>query len=141
MGLISKIENVEEYKSTLVQADLFKMDSLERELNPKSEPVMLGNSWFAIEPFDMTSSIEFSKFQSEYRETLRGNPAITFEEMLKGDNSLVKRIISFLGIDIDIADISWKQFKYLIWVISKQYTFVGVDDSESINAITPFWLV
>ena len=141
MGLITKIESMEDYRLTLAQVDLFKMDSLEKELNPKSEPVMLGRLWFSIEPFDMTSSIEFSKFQAEYRETLRGNPSITFEEMLKGDNSLVKRIIDFLGIDIEITEISWKQFKYLIWVISKQYTFVGVDDSESINAITPFWLV
>jgi hypothetical protein len=141
MGLITKIENIEEYKTSLDAFDLVKIDTLDRELNPKGEMVLLGKTWFLVEPFNMKSSIEFSKFQAEYREILKANPEITFEEMLKGDNSIVKRIIGFLGIEIDSSEISWKQFKYLIWIISKQYTFTGMDDSESINAITPFWLV
>lgn len=141
MGLITKIENIEEYKGNLDTIDLVKMDTLDRELNPKGEMVILGKDYFLVEPFNMKSSIEFSKFQAEYREILKANPEITFEEMLKGENSIVKRIITFLGIEIDASEISWKQFKWLIWVISKQYTFSSVEESESVNAITPFWLV
>lgn len=141
MGLITKIDNMDEFKARLSEAEIAKMVALEKELAPSADPVMLGSDWFAIASFDMTKNIEFSKFQAEYREILKANPTITFNELLSGENSIVKRIIAFLEIDIDSTVISYKQFKYLMWVITKQYVFTAGEDSDYINSMTPFFFV
>lgn len=89
----------------------------------------------------MTKNIDFSKFQSEYREILKANPTTTFEDLLRGEDSIVKRILKFLDIEVDASVISYKQFKYLMWVITKQYVFTGGEDSDYINSMTPFFFV
>lgn len=141
MGLIKKIDNMDEFKSRMTEAEIAKMIALEKELAPADEPVMLGTEWFTITSFDMTKNIEFSKFQQEYREILKANPKITFNELLSGEDSIVKRIIAFLEIDINPSVISYKQFKYLMWVITKQYVFTVGEESDYINSMTPFFFV
>jgi hypothetical protein len=141
MGLIKKVTDKDEFKAQMTAAQLMKIEALEKELAPSSEPVMLGNEWYTIDSFDMSNNIEFSKFQTEYREILKANPKITFEELLQGEDSIVKRIILFLGIDIEPEEITYKQFKYLMWVISKQYLFTTGDDQDYINQMTPFFFV
>lgn len=89
----------------------------------------------------MNQCAEFSIFQKEYREILRKTPDITFDELLRGEDSVVKKIIQFLKIEIDISSISFKQFKYLMWIITKNYIFTSGDDAEVINQMTPFFFV
>ena len=89
----------------------------------------------------MSDIIEFSKFQSDYRELLRANPNITFEELMRGEGNIVKKILDFLKLGVQIDEITYKQFKYLMWVITKQYIFTQGDESEYINQITPFFFV
>ncbi len=141
MGLIKKIDNIEEFKSRMTEAEIMKMTALEKELAPSEEPVMLGSDWYTISSFDMTKNIEFSKFQAEYREILKTNPTVTFDELLSGEDSIVWRILKFLEIDVDATVISYKQFKYLMWVITKQYVFTAGEDSDYINSMTPFFFV
>lgn len=43
MGLITKIDNLEEFKSRLTDAEITKMIALEKELAPSNELVMLGS--------------------------------------------------------------------------------------------------
>lgn len=89
----------------------------------------------------MSSSLSFSKFQSEYREIIRKNPNVTFEELLSGEDSIVCKILNFFDIDIDPKDVTYRQFKYLMWVITKNYVFTSIEDSNNINAMTPFFFV
>ena len=89
----------------------------------------------------MEQCADFSKFQQEYREVLRKTPNITFDELLRGEDSVVKKIIEFLKIDVDIKSITYKQFKYLMSIITKNYMFTQLEDSEYINSMTPFFFV
>lgn len=141
MGFITKIDKLDEFKKGMTAAEIARMAILERELSPTVEMVKLGADWFQIQSFDMDECAEFSKFQHEYREILRKTPNITFDELLRGEDNVVKKIIQFLKIDVEVADISYKQFKYLMAIITKNYMFTSLEDSEYINSMTPFFFV
>lgn len=89
----------------------------------------------------MTACTEFSKFQAAYRDTLRANPNITFDELLQGEDSIIHKIVTFLNIDVDVSSITYKQFKYLMSIITKNYVFTTGEDAEYINSMTPFFFV
>lgn len=141
MGMISKVDDIAAYKQKMTEAELLKFQAIEKELTPSEDIVMMGKEYFLIGSFDMSKSVEYSKLQNEYREILRANPNVTFEEMISGDNNIIKKIINFLELDVDISTISYKQWKYLLWVISKNYIFTSTDDSDYINSMSPFFFV
>lgn len=141
MSMISKVDDIDAYKKKMTEAELIRLQALEKELAPSEELVMIGKEYFLIGSFDMSKSVEYSKLQGEYREILKTNPNITFEEMLSGDDNIIKKIIKFLEIDVDVSTITYKQWKYLLWVISKNYVFTSTDDSDYINSMSPFFFV
>lgn len=140
MGLIKKIERDKAFE-IMNDDQKSKFEVLEKELKPSSEFVVLGDDVFEVTSFDIKNNIAFSKLQQEYRDIVKANPNITFHELVEGENNVVGRILGFLGIETEVTNITFKQFKYLMWVIAKNYVFTEIGESNFINQMTPFFFI
>lgn len=140
MGLIRKVEDFSTYKQNMTSAELLRIVALEKELTPSEQLVILGTEKYLVGSFDMSESISYSKLQSEYRDVLKDNPNITFSELVSKYN-IIQKILDFLQISTDVSSISYKQWKYLLWTLQKNYVFTSTDDSDYINQMSPFFFV
>lgn len=141
MSLITKVDP-EKLKNISLE-DQKRLEILKKELSPKSEFVILGEDVFEIEPFGIESNLEFSKFQQEYRKIVQENPQTTFEELMREekDKNIVAKVLAFLNIDVDTTLVTFKQFKYLMWVIAKNYVFTEISESGYVNSMSPFFFI
>jgi hypothetical protein len=141
MSLITKVDP-EKLKNISLEEQK-RLEILKKELSPKSEFVILGEDVFEIEPFGIESNLEFSKFQQEYRKIVQENPQTTFEELMKEekDKNIVAKVLAFLNIDVDTSLVTFKQFKYLMWVIAKNYVFTEISESGYVNSMSPFFFI